>query len=107
MEDVWDYVIRLQREAEDLGQKDTLKSVFSQIPFIACTNFFFSANSQKDISKYLYCDDTNTPPFTGGYGNTTKIWKEKHFLIKQALSILHQDKKDEIKQKHSNGNRHK
>ena len=103
MEDVWDYVLRLQDEATDLGQNNTLKSIYAQIPFFACTNFFYSKNCQKDITKYLYCDDTNTTPFSGGYCNTTNIWKEKHFLIKQALSILYQEKKDEMRDKHKHG----
>jgi hypothetical protein len=48
----------------------------------------------------LYCDDTKTPPYPGGFGSIPNIWKEKHFLIKHALSILYQDKRDEIKKKH-------
>ena len=88
-------------------QNSTLRDIFYQLPFFVCLNHFISEKHQKDITKYLYCEDTKTPPYPGGYGATPNIWKEKHFLIKQALSILYQDKKDEINQKHSNGNRHK
>ena len=55
---------------------------------------------QKDIAKYLYCEDTKTPPYSGSYGENPKIWLEKHFIIKQALSILYQEKRDENKLKH-------
>tara|TARA_B100000424_G_scaffold268915_1_gene264756 strand:+ start:817 stop:1131 length:315 start_codon:yes stop_codon:yes gene_type:complete len=103
MEDVWSYIDKLQAEAMSLGETNTVKTIFAQLPFFTCLNFFYCPKSQKDISKYLYCSDTGTPPFSGGYSNTTNIWKEKHFLIKQALSILYQDKKEELTRKQNHG----
>ena len=54
---------------------------------------------QKDISKYVFCDDTKTSPYPGDYSNIPSIWFEKHFIIKQAISILHDIKRDEIRKK--------
>ena len=107
MEDVWDYTLKLKYEAENMSRGGVVKGVFYQLPFFTCPSLFYSDKHQKDITKYLYCDDTKTPPYPGGYGQTTNIWKEKHFLIKQALSILYQDKKDELKAKQKHGNGYK
>ena len=54
---------------------------------------------QKDIEKYLYCEDTKTPAFPGHYGSIPKIWIEKHFIIKQSLSILNKMKMEQFKRK--------
>ena len=107
MDDIWDYVLELKNEAEALDVTNSApiaKSIFYQLPFFTCPSLFYSAKHQRDITKYLYCEDTKTPPYPGGYGQATNIWKEKHFLIKQALSILYQDKKQELKAKQKHGN---
>ena len=79
-----------------------MKDIYYQLPFFACTDLFLDEDCQKDIGKYLYCEDTKTPPYIGSYGDIPRVWKEKHFLIKQALSILYQEKKAEIHKKHGN-----
>ena len=43
--------------------------------------------SQKDISKYIYTKDTNTPPHAGSYGDTPRIWEQKYYIIKQAMML--------------------
>jgi len=105
MEDVWTYIKKLKRESESISGsgKNVTRDVFYQLPFFACTNNFIDASSQKDITKHLYCDETKTPPYPGAYGDIPNRWKEKHFLIKQALSILYNEKKQELKQKSKHG----
>jgi hypothetical protein len=103
MEDVWNLVFDLKKESENLKNTSlntVIKDVFYQLPFFSCLNNFIDSNHQKDISKYLYCEDTKTPPHSGAYGDVPKTWKEKHFIIKQALAILYQEKKDQFKIKH-------
>ena len=104
MEDVWNFVIRCKRESEELtakrGISSTIKDVFDQLPFFSCSNHFIDTDLQKDISRYLYCDDTKTPPYSGSYQDLPAIWKEKHFLIKSAMTILYKAKKDEMSKKH-------
>lgn len=104
MKDIWNYILKLKEESFYISKTKSwnsmIKDVFHQIPFFTCTNHFISEKNQKDISKYLYCEDTKTPPNPGAYGDTPSIWKEKHFLIKGAMSILYQDKRAQIKNKH-------
>jgi len=101
MDQLYSYVDLIKQETLEKtdSSNSVLKDIFYQLPFFACTNMFFSNQSQKDIAKYIYCEDTKTPPYSGSYGDIPQIWKEKHFLIKQALSILYQDKRDKIKRK--------
>ena len=104
-EDVWKAVLGLKKEAENNPRSTSrtiAKDVWYQIPFFACKNLFIDSDMQKDISKYLYCNDTKTPPYSGSHGEIPKIWLEKHFIIKQALSILYQDKKHDKKLKQGN-----
>tara|TARA_Y100000593_G_C4227312_1_gene295113 strand:- start:126 stop:548 length:423 start_codon:yes stop_codon:yes gene_type:complete len=100
-EDVLDYASNLIEEAKTLDRKNTpvIKSLYYQLPFFACPNVFLDASFQKDITKYLYCQDNNVPPHKGSYGDTPRIWREKHFLIKSALSILQEDKRREMQEK--------
>ena len=79
--------------------KEAVKSLFYQLPFFCCTNHFIDKNCQNDIAKYVYCEDTKTPGFPGHYGSIPNIWIEKHFIIKQSLSILNNMKTDQIKRK--------
>jgi len=36
---------------------------------------------------YVYCNETNTPPFEGSYNDTPATWIEKYFLIKSTLEM--------------------
>ena len=89
--DVWDYIILLKEESENQKKQGslftTLNNVFEQLPFFCCINNILDENSQKDIAKYLYCNDTNTPPYSGCYGDTPVSWIEKYFLIKSTLEM--------------------
>lgn len=75
--------------------------MFDQLPFFCCPNHFIDQNFQKDITRYLYCEDTKTPPYSGSYENLPAIWKEKHFLIKSAMTILYKANKDKLSKKHN------
>ena len=89
--DVWDYIILLKEESETNQNKGssftTLNNVFEQLPFFCCFNHVLDEDAQKDIAKYLYCNDTNTPPYSGCYGDTPVSWIEKYFLIKSTLGM--------------------
>jgi hypothetical protein len=43
------------------------------------------AQSQKDISRYIYCRDNNVPPYPGNYGDQPQKWIEKSFVIKNLI----------------------
>ena len=105
MEDVWDHVYAIKKEAGSATMatpQSILKDIFYQLPFFTCVNHFLDDMCQKDISKYLYCEETKTPPHPGSYGDLPAIWKEKHFLIKASLAILYQEKKDQLKENKGN-----
>ena len=101
MDDIWDYMVLLYKEAYEHtnSTKGAFKSMFSQLPFFCCINRFIEQKFQKDIEQYLYCEDTKTPAFPGSFGQIPAIWKEKHFIIKQSLSILQDMKTAQIRKK--------
>lgn len=102
IEDIWNHINDLKKEGMEMsnGQvKETVKSVFYQLPFFCCPDNFIEPKFQKDIEKYLYCEDTKTPAFPGHYGSIPNIWIEKHFIIKQSLSILNKMKMEQFKRK--------
>ncbi len=111
IEDVLDYCCLIKSEAEHLNKNNSefspLLDVLYQIPFFACKNHIIRRDFQKDITKYIYCNDTGIKPHDGSYKDTPAIWKQKHFLIKQSLSILQQEQRREIinKNKEKSGNR--
>jgi hypothetical protein len=43
------------------------------------------SQSQKDISRYIYCRDNNVPPYPGNYGDQPQKWIEKSFVIKNII----------------------
>tara|TARA_R110002020_G_scaffold183425_4_gene379777 strand:+ start:155 stop:613 length:459 start_codon:yes stop_codon:yes gene_type:complete len=78
------------------GRKiDLLRDVYCQLPFFTCLNIFLNKEYQKDINKYIYCEDTGTKPYKGSYGQVPKIWIQKHFLIKKAINMLINKKKED------------
>ena len=103
-EDIWDVVKLLIDETKETNKKmgksfDIAGSVSQQLPFFSCMNVVFNKEYQKDISKYLYCQKFNVPPFKGDYGNQPVLWTQKSFIIKQALAkkeknLIDKTKKD-------------
>ena len=41
------------------------------------------SENQKDIQRYIYCQDFNTQPYPGSYGEQPFKWIEKSFIIKR------------------------
>ena len=95
MQDVWDVVDLLIEEVKDHNSKgksfDVNSSVNAQLPFFTCKNLFYSKQYSKDIRKYVYCQDFNTPPYPGSYGEQPVLWLEKAIIIKNVLAKLSKD----------------
>ena len=99
--DVWDYTKLLRRESEKHQKKgssfSTLNNIWEQLPFFVCTNNIIDEKAQKDISRYTYSTDTNTPPYSGSYGDTPHIWIQKYYIIKQAMMVRDQKLREKAK----------
>lgn len=104
MDDIWDYIKLLWEEAYEATEssKGSFRSVFAQLPFFCCTDKFLDEKIQQDIERYIYCEDTKSPAYPGPFGQIPSTWKQKHFIIKQSLSILQDMKTDKLKQKRNN-----
>jgi len=61
------------------------ESVVRQLPFFACPNVLLDAQSQKDISRYIYSQQFGISPYKGTYGEQPHKWVEKSFLIKNTI----------------------
>ena len=107
-EDVWDYINDLIEEVEYHNETtgsnlSITSSIYDQLPFFVCKNFFLSKDYQDEISKYLYCKDTSTPAYSGSYGETPALWIEKYYIIKKALMDKENNMRNKIrKEKHGN-----
>ena len=53
---------------------------------------------QKDIEKYLYCNETSTPAYPGTYRDTPEIWIQKYYIIKGALAIKEKILRDKLQE---------
>jgi len=62
-----------------------VESVVKQLPFFACPNVLLDAQSQKDISRYIYSQQFGISPYKGTYGEQPHKWIEKSFLIKNTI----------------------
>ena len=105
IDDVWDYILLLQLESEEHQKKGSsfsaLNNVFEQLPFFTCINKVIDEKAQKDISRYAYSRDANTPPYPGSYGDTPHIWVQKYYIIKQAMML----RDNKLREKAKNGNK--
>ena len=103
--DVWDYMTLLQLESKKHQRKgssfSTLNNVFEQLPFFSCVNRVLDKKAQKDISRYVYTKEANTPPYSGSYGDTPQIWEQKYYIIKQAMVM----RENKLREKANNGNK--
>ena len=41
---------------------------------------------QRDIQRYIYCNETGVPPYEGGYDEQPAVWLDRYFIIKQAFA---------------------
>ena len=89
IDDVWKYISLLQLESKEHQRKGSsfsiLNDLYEQLPFFTCLNTIIDEKAQKDISRYVYSRDANTPPYSGSYGDIPHIWIEKYYIIKQAM----------------------
>ena len=88
-DDVWaviDLIIAETKQANLEGGSFSIgSSVMTQLPFFACSNIMADAQSQKDISRYVYCRDNNVAPYPGTYGEQPHKWIEKSFVINNII----------------------
>jgi|TARA_R100000664_G_C2731689_1_gene122072 hypothetical protein len=92
-EDVWEVVDLIIEETKIMNNEhgksfDIASSIGSQIPFFACPNFVFDKLTQKDIQRYIYCENFKTPAFPGCYGEQPSRWVQKSYIIRKALNRL-------------------
>ena len=89
--DIWEYILLLKQESEKLRKKGSeftdLNNIYEQLPFFCCYDNILDEKYQKDIAKYIYCSETNTPPYLGSYGDIPILWIEKYFIIKSTINI--------------------
>ena len=101
LHDVWEYVKLLQRESDEHQKEgsnfNTLNNVFEQLPFFICNNNVIDEKSQKDISRYIYSNETGTQPYSGSYGDIPHIWIQKYYIIKQAMMVRDQKLREKAK----------
>ena len=106
---MWSYVFEVYSESLSFIKKHRSDEsaeymVYQQIPFFACYNFFIDAIHQKDISRYIYAQETGTPAYSGDYGQQPAVWVEKYFIIKKTLNemsrVSSKKQQQAIKKKH-------
>ena len=89
-EDVNDIIGLLIDEAKEWNSKgknfDIALSVSKQLSFFCCPNSILSKDYQKSIQRYIYCNETSVPPYTGGYNAQPALWLDRYFIIKKALA---------------------
>jgi hypothetical protein len=89
--DVWDVIKLLIKETQEINEEKgksfiESKSVMAQLPFFGCKNIMLDENAQKDIARFVYCNDFNVAPYEGSYGDQPKKWIDKSFIIKKIMN---------------------
>ena len=87
--EVIDYTFRVYREALDFNKGNSSGAIldtYAQLTFFCNINIFLSNKFQHDLQRYMYAQDTGTPPHKGDYGSTPKIWIDKHYIIKGIIT---------------------
>ena len=89
-DDVWAVIDLLIQEVYEHNEKvkefDVAQSINAQLPFFSCRNIMFDKDIQKDIQRYIYCNETSVPPYPGGYNDQPALWLDRYFIIKKALA---------------------
>ena len=86
-DDIWDYIMQLYEESKEAESKYPLMDIKEQLPFFCCPNYILDSSSQKDISKYIYCQEVGIPPHQGEYGQQPSLWIDKYWAIKSAMDV--------------------
>ena len=92
-------MILVYRESFDYNRGNRAGAIldtYTQLPFFSNVNILLDVKLQGDIRRYIYSKDTGTPPYSGGYGDTPKIWMDKYFIIK---SIINEYESREVKKR--------
>ena len=79
--------MRLYNESIEANSKYPLLDIKQQLPFFCCPTHILDSNCQKDISKYIYCQEVGIPPHQGEYGIQPNLWIDKFWSIKNAMNI--------------------
>ena len=92
-QDVWDVVDLIIWETKEMNKQSGKSfspsaSVKSQLPFFACNNIVFDKEFQKDIERYVYCDNFSIAPYPGAYGEQPSRWTQKSYIIKKAINKI-------------------
>ena len=92
-QDVWDVVDLIIWETKEMNKQSgksfsPSSSVKSQLPFFACNNIVFDKEFQKDIERYVYCDNFSIAPYPGAYGEQPSRWTQKSYIIKKAINKI-------------------
>ena len=95
-DDVWELISKLIEETKEINEtmnKDfnIAKSVYAQMPFFACKNIFLDPSSHKDIPRFTYCSEFNSPPYKGSYSEQPRKWVQKSFIIKHSIESRNRD----------------
>ena len=48
----------------------------------------FDKEFQKDIERYVYCENFGVSPYRGSYGEQPSKWTQKSYIIKKALNKI-------------------
>ena len=88
--DVYDIIQLLIDECSEWNQKgktfDIATSVSKQLAFFSCSNIILDKEFQKDIQRYVYCNETGTSAYSGSFGEQPSRWLDKYFILKQAFA---------------------
>ena len=94
VEDINEVIQELINEAKYYNEKgkkfDVATSVAKQLPFFCCSNYVINKEYQRDIQRYIYCNETGTLAYNGSYGEQRSLWIQKYFILKNAFA--YQDK---------------
>ena len=89
-EDIYDVIQLLIDECKGWNQKgktfDIAASVSKQLAFFSCSNIILGKEFQKDIQRYVFCNETGTPAYSGSFGEQPTKWLQKYFILKQAFA---------------------
>lgn len=81
---------------------DLAKSVYAQLPFFSCRDKVKDKNHQKDIERYLYCNQFGTPAYSGSYGEQPARWVKNSFIIRKALAKREREQIDAEQRRNNN-----
>ena len=83
---MYEYIEKVRKDYFNVTSGTSeIKSIFYAYSFLnhfCCPHLLLDKNSQKDITKYMYCAETNTPPFKGSYEDLPSIWIDKYYLLR-------------------------